>query len=249
MVPADMTRPWQKIGSVPTPDGVLELRRRGEDEFLIVIGGRVLMTSAHRTSEQALATLACAEVHRRAAPRVLIGGLGMAYTLRAALDALPARARVEVCELHPAVVDWCRGPLSVLTAGAVSDPRVRVVVGDVARHIRSAPASSYDAILLDLFEGPYAATQAREDPFYGPRALLRTREALVPGGRFAIWAEDYDAPFVRRLATAGFEVATHRSGHGGRAHVVYVGVRGPAATPAVRLARRAPMGHPADKSG
>ena len=218
-----MTRPWQNVATVPTDDGALELRQRGSDEFLIVIAGRVLMTNSNRRSEQTLATLACAALATHAAPRILVGGLGMGYTLRAALDVLPAAARVEVSELTPAVVDWCRGPLAPLTGSAISDPRVRVVVGDVAHRIASAAPGSYDAILLDLYEGPYSATQHREDPFYGPTALARSRKALVPGGSLAIWAEDGDSSFTRRFAASGFVVTTHRSGHGGRSHVVYLG--------------------------
>ncbi len=228
-----MTRPWQNIAAVPTAEGTLELRRRGDDEFLIVIAGRVLMTNSNRRSEQALATLACAalggrgpEAERRTGgPRILIGGLGMGYTLRAALDALPAEARVDVSELNPAVVDWCRGPLAGLTGDALADARVRVEVRDVAQQIASAAPGTYDAILLDLYEGPYAATQRREDPFFGPKALVRTRRALSRGGILAIWSEDFDAPFTRRFGAAGFAVATHRTGHGGRTHIVYIGVR------------------------
>lgn len=225
MVPPAMTRPWQNVATVPTSEGTLELRQRGSDEFLIVIAGRVLMTNSNRRSEQTLATLACAALHGRPKPRILVGGLGMGYTLRAALDVLPADARVEVSELTPAVVDWCRGPLAALTGSAISDPRVKVVVGDVAHRITSAAAGSYDAILLDLYEGPYSATQHREDPFYGPTALLRSRRALTPGGSLAIWAEDGDASFTRRFSAAGFQVTTHRTGHGGRSHVVYMGLR------------------------
>lgn len=227
MVPAQMTRPWQNVATVPTAEGSLELRRRGDDEFLIVIAGRVLMTNSNRRSEQALATLACVGLKGRGAqpPRILVGGLGMGYTLRAALDVLPAAARVDVSELNPAVVDWCRGPLAALTGNAVSDARVRIEVGDVAQQIRSAAHGTYDAILLDLYEGPYAATQRREDPFFGPKALLRSRRALAQGGCLAIWAEDFDAAFTRRFTAAGFDVATHRTGHGGRTHVVYLGTR------------------------
>ena len=220
-----MTRPWQTLERVRVREGALELRRRGDDEFLIVIGGRVLMTSVHSRSEEALASRACAGLGTRREPRVLIGGLGMGYTLRAALDVLPASARVVVAELTPEVVDWCRGPLAPLTAGAVLDPRVRVEVGDVARVIATAPRGAYDAIVLDLYEGPYAATQPRDDPFYGEAALLRTRAALAPGGIFAVWAEDPDPAFVRRLGAAGFSASVHREGRGGRTHIVYLGTR------------------------
>ncbi|MCE9572871.1 MAG: spermidine synthase [Deltaproteobacteria bacterium] len=235
-----MTRPWRVLETIATDEGPLELRQRGDDEFLIVIAGRVLMTSAARRSEEALATLALAELASGAAPRVLIGGLGMAYTLRAALDALPATAKVTVAELNPVVATWCRGPMAALTASAASDPRVTITIVDVARAIATAKAS-YDAILLDLYEGPNAATQRQDDPFYGATALARSKAALRPGGVLAVWSEDPDAGFARRFEKAGFAVTTHRSGKGGRSHVVYLGrvEAGPsAARPGVRRSKR-----------
>ena len=215
-------RPWTTIASVSTDEGELQLRQRGPREFLIVIAGRVLMTSSERVSEQALATLACAPIADRLAPRVLIGGLGMAYTLRAALDALPATAAVVVAELNPMVVAWCRGPLAALADDAVFDPRVRVEIADVAAAIASAPRASYDAIMIDLYEGPHAATQRNNDPFYGTDALRRSHDALAPGGMFAVWAEEPDAAFARRFLAAGFETSSHRLGKT-RRHVVYLG--------------------------
>jgi spermidine synthase len=243
-----MTRPWETLATVATREGALELRRRG-DEFLIVIDGRVLMTSAARRSEEALATLACQRLAGRRAPRVLVGGLGMGYTLRAALDALPAGAHVVVAELSPEVAEWCRGPLAPLTGSALADRRVAVEIVDVAELIARAPAGSYDAILLDLYEGPHAATQRREDPFYGPAALARTHAALAPGGVFAVWSEEADAPFLRRFAAAGFAASTHRAGKGGRSHVVYLGVRSDVsakapARPAPDRAARSPRRRP-----
>jgi spermidine synthase len=215
--------PWNTLATVATADGALELRRRGEREFLIVIAGRVLMTSNDRRSEQALATLAC-QALAGPTPRVLIGGLGMAYTVRAALDALPAGAEIVVAELTPAVVDWCRGALAPLTGAAVLDPRVRVVIGDVAREIALAPRGHHDAIILDLYEGPHAATQRADDPFYGRAALRRCHAALAGDGVLAVWSEEPDEAFARRFAAAGFDVATHRLGKT-RSHIVYLGRR------------------------
>ncbi len=215
--------PWKTLATVATAEGALQLRQRGEREFLIVIDGRVLMTSSDRRSEQGLATLAC-EGLPAAAPRVLIGGLGMAYTVRAALDVLPVAAEVVVAELTPAVDEWCRGPLAPLTEAAVLDPRVRVVIGDVARVIGEAPSGRYDAIILDLYEGPHAATQRADDPFYSRAALHRSHAALAPGGTLAVWSEEADDAFARRFTTAGFDVAIHRLGKT-RTHVVYVGRR------------------------
>ncbi|HEX7185199.1 MAG TPA: spermidine synthase [Thermoanaerobaculia bacterium] len=219
-----MTRPWETLDSVATPEGRLELRRRGE-EFVITIGGRVLMNSALHLTEAAVAQAACARIAGRGRPQVLIGGLGMGYTLRAALDALPRSAHVTVAEIDPVIVRWCQGPLAGLTGGAVKDPRVTIALADVAQVIAGAAQEKgrrFDAIILDLYEGPREATQAREDPFYGPRALEATREALIPGGVFAVWSEDHDAAFEKRLRSAGFQVERQRPGKGGPRHVIYV---------------------------
>lgn len=220
-----MARAWQTLATVPTAEGALDLRQRGDDEFLITIAGRVLMTSAARRSEEALATLACGHLSGRPAPRMLIGGLGMGYTLAAALGALPVKAQVVVAELNREVLAWCRGPLAGLTGGAVADPRVRVEVADVSRLITKSPPGAYDAIVLDLYEGPHAATQKANDPFYGAAALARSRAALAPGGVLAIWSEDPDPPFPARFTAAGFAVTTHRVSGGGRTHIVYLGIR------------------------
>jgi spermidine synthase len=212
-----MALPWTTVERVATREGPLELRRRGGD-FLITIAGRVLMTSAARRSEEELARLALAG--RRDA-RVLLGGLGMGFTLRAALDALSPAGRVVVCELTPEVAAWCRGPLAGLTGDALADPRVELRIEDVARAIR-ARSAAWDAIVLDLYEGPNAATQRDDDPLYGDAALAAARRALRPRGVLAIWSEDPDAAFEQRLEAAGFATARHRIGKGGRRHVVYL---------------------------
>lgn len=220
-----MTRPWETLDTVETEEGRLELRRRGERDFVITVAGRVLMNSAWHRSEIAVAQLACRQIADRPRPRVLIGGLGMGFTLRAALDELPRAARVTIGEIEPAVVRWCRGPLAGLTGRAVDDPRVEIALGDVARLITEAGrpgAELFDAIVLDLYEGPRTATQAREDPFWGPAALRRTREALAPGGVFSVWSEDPDAAFEKRLASAGFKVERRRPESGGPRHAVYL---------------------------
>jgi spermidine synthase len=219
-----VAKPWQTLATAATDEGLLELRRRGESEFLIVIAGRVLMNSASRRSEEALATLACAHLKTAAAPHVLIGGLGMAFTLRAALDSLPATARVTVAELNPDIVAWCKGPLAASTANAADDPRVTIELGDVAAVIAAAKPGSLDAIVLDLYEGPHAATQRGDDPFYGAAALDRQFRALKPGGMLAVWSEDADDAYGKRLGKR-FAVTTHRIGGGGRRHVVYLGRR------------------------
>ncbi len=214
--------PWKVLETVTTREGELQLRQRGAREFLITIDGRVLMTSSERSSEEAVATLACRDLAGRPAPQVLIGGLGMGYTLRAALDALPAKARITQVELTAQVATWCAGPLAPLTRGAANDKRVRMVIEDVARVIERAPPGKLDAIILDLYEGPHGAQKRENDPFYGRAALGRTLAALAPGGVLAIWSEESNLIFKRRMADVGFETTLHHPG-GSRAYVVYLG--------------------------
>ncbi len=220
-----MTRPWKTIDSVDTEEGPLELRQRGSREFLITVAGRVLMNSAASRSEVALARVACEEVNRRPAPRLLIGGLGMGCTLRAALDSLPGDAQLLVVEINEAVLRWCRGPLAGLTNRAVDDERVEVRIGDVADAIAEAArpvATPVDAILLDLYEGPHPASQARDHAHYGAPALARTRAALGENGILAIWSEKPDPAFERNLDRAGFAVRCQRPGRGGLRHAIYL---------------------------
>jgi spermidine synthase len=216
-----VTRPWETLDAADTEEGRLELRRRGDD-YVITVAGRVLMSSMAHLTEVAVAEMACREVARRERPKVLIGGLGMGFTLRAALDALPRNARVVVAEINEAVVRWCRGPLARLTANAVKDPRASVLMEDVARVIARG---GFDAIILDLYEGPREAVRAEGDPFYGREALRRTREALTPKGIFAVWSEDPDAAFEKRLRAAGFDVERRKPGKGGPRHAVYLARR------------------------
>ena len=218
-------RSWETLDAVDSPDGRLELRRRGDSDFLITVAGRVLMNSAARRSEEALAQEVCARLPQRPAPRVLVGGLGMGLTLRAALEALPGDARVMVAELNPVVVDWCGGPLAAINARAVEDPRVEVVLGDVAEVIRRARAQPFEAIAIDLYEGPSSGRDS-DEPFYGRSALAETRAALAPGGVFGVWAERPDPGFEKRLLAANFAFEKSRPGRGGLRHVVYTAVRG-----------------------
>jgi spermidine synthase len=214
-----MARAWQTLEFSETNDGRLELRHRGGPDFLITLDGRVLMNSHANRSELALSELALSELGGRAAPRVLIGGLGMGCTLRAALDRLPADARVAVSELNPEILAWCRGPLAALNARATHDPRVEVAIEDVATRIANN-TNAFDAILLDLDEGPHAATDATLDPFYGRRALARTRDALAAPGVFAVWSAQRDERFEERLRAEGFAVERRRPGRGGLRHAV-----------------------------
>jgi spermidine synthase len=217
-------QPWRTIDSLETPDGKLELRRRGERSFLITIAGRVLMTSERHRSEIDLAKQASAALGDLPRPRVLIGGLGMGYTLRAALDHLPPGARLTVVELNAAVVTWCAGPLATLTNGATADKRVTMVVADVARVIADASPGSYDAIVLDLYEGPHQVNNRAHDPLYGIAALKRTAAALTEDGVLAVWSEEQDQAFEDRLGT-DYTFQRHRAGAGGRKHTIYIARR------------------------
>jgi spermidine synthase len=221
-------KPLRTLESVQTPDGVLALKQRDVHDFLITVDGRVLMTSTAHRSEVALGAVACRRFAAYAAPRVLMGGLGMGYTLRAALDVLPKGARVVVAELNPVVEQWCRGPLAHLTGRAVEDPRVTVALEDVTKSIARAanggPEGRFDAIVIDLYVGPDAGTRPR-DPLYGNKAIDTARRALKSGGVFAIWGEAFDLAFARRLEKAGFTVRHERPGKGGLKHVIYLAHR------------------------
>jgi spermidine synthase len=226
-----MALPWQTIDKIDTGENFLELRKRSERDFLLLVNGRVLMNSSANRSELTLGEHACRLVVDRPRPRVLIGGLGMGFTLRAALDVLPPDARVVVAELNPVVVKWCCGPLADLTKSAASDPRVSIETDDVAAVIIGASrkgAERYDAIIIDLYVGPGVDTDEHYDPFYGSLALQTTAHALTPGGIFAVWGENPDAAFEKRLSSARFTVERLRPGRGGLRHVVYVATkRGP----------------------
>lgn len=222
-----MARPWQTIERVSTEEGLLELRKRGERDFLITVGGHVLMNSMANRSEVALGKLACGHLKDLSQPLVLVGGLGMGFTLKAVLDTLPAAGRVVVAELNPVVLEWCRGPLAALTNRATADTRVEVKICDVAqlirRYAKDDTLEKFDTVILDLYTGPYVRSHKRDDPLYGSIAINTTRAALKPGGVFAVWGEDYDAGFAKRLAEAGFVSTRHRSGRSGSGHVVYLG--------------------------
>jgi spermidine synthase len=221
-----MTRAWQLLDCVDTEEGSLELHSRGDTDFLIVVDGRVLMQSVAHRSEIELAVVACRPLAQARRPRVLIGGLGMGYTLRAALDELPSTAEVTVAEITARIVDWCRGPLGPLTRCAVDEPRVQLQIGDVADVIAKTPATArWDAIVLDLYEGPYVATQRPDDPLFGKAALRRTLDALAPGGTLSIWSEDHEQAFERRLRSLATDVELISSGRGGRRHTIYVARR------------------------
>lgn len=218
-------KPLRTIESVKTRDGMLELKSRGPKDFLITIDGRILMTSTAHRSEVALGKVACSRLATYAQPRVLVGGLGMAYTLRAVLDELPPTAKVIVAELNAITETWCRTHMAPLTDSAVDDPRVKIEIADVMKVISAAahgsPDKRFDAIVIDLYVGPDAGTR-RDDPLYGARACSEARQALKKGGIFSIWGEAYDEAYAKRLEKNGFEVRAEKPGRGGLRHVVYV---------------------------
>lgn len=214
------------VGAADVPGGAqLRLFRRGGD-FMIVSDRHELMGSRMRGSERALGVMTCARLTGRAAPRLLVGGYGMGFTLRALLGELGADARVTVAELVPEIIDWARGPMRELTAASLDDPRVDLRIGDVAAHM--APPSRYDAILLDVDNGPDGLTCAGNAGLYTPRGLATAKSALKPGGVLAIWSAGPDPAFTRRLATAGFatdevKVRARENGKGPR-HVIWLAV-------------------------
>jgi spermidine synthase len=213
-----LTRPWQTLGREHTAWGEIELRQRGETDFLLTLDGRVVMTSSAHRSERVLAELATSQLRETRSPRVLVAGLGLGYTLRAALDGLGPEAEVVVAELLSPVVKWCRGPLASLSNDALRDPRVRVVVGDVQREIEAAAGGArFDAIVLDLFEGP----RGEDDPVLGLHALKRIGRALARGGVLAVWSEKPEPGFERALGRSGFDFECQRAGRGGLRHAVY----------------------------
>ncbi len=219
--------PWVELDRATLPKGgELRLMRRG-GEFTIKLGVAELMTSRLSASEAALATLAAEKLTDRPDARVLIGGLGMGFTLRAALGAFGPKAQIVVAELAPAVVRWARGPMIDLFAGCLDDPRVELVEGDVLAQIRNAK-SQYDAILLDVDNGPEGMTQTSNDRLYSMRGLASARAALRPGGVFAVWSQGPDREFAKRIEKAGFVVEERkvRAGgvHGGPRHVIWLGV-------------------------
>ena len=219
--------PWSLLATakVPGDENELRLLRRGS-EFAIRLGHNDLMNSRLSASEEALATAVCPRLGPR--PRLLIGGLGMGFTLRAALGVLGMEARVVVAELVPEIVAWARGPMAELFGTSLTDPRVTIVETDVSDAIRAKP-SAYDAILLDVDNGPDGLTRKANDRIYGLQGLAEARSALAPGGVLAVWSSGPDAAFSARLRRSGFEVdeikvRAHR-GRSGAKHVIWIATR------------------------
>ncbi|HYG48009.1 MAG TPA: hypothetical protein VD846_08710 [Allosphingosinicella sp.] len=216
------------LDTAPIPGGgELRLVRRGDD-FWIMLGANALMSTRLRGSEEALATLACERMAGRPRPAILIGGLGMGFTLRAALGALPRDSKVVVSELVPAIVEWARGPMAHVHGTSLDDPRVRIVESDVGDLIAAA-RSDYDSILLDVDNGPDALSRDTNDRLYDLEGLARARTALRPRGLLAIWSAAPDPAFARRLGKADFAVeevtVRAHAGRKGAKHMIWLATR------------------------
>jgi spermidine synthase len=220
-------KPTELLGQATSQDGaVLKLIRRGGD-YLILADDAVLMTSRMHGSEESLAALGCQRARSLERPRVLVGGLGMGFTVHAALELLPPGATVVVAELSPAVVEWNRGPLGPLAGHPLNDERVHVEIGDVVAVLRASVAQ-FDAILLDVDNGPADLASTVNEALYGRHGIAAARAALRPSGVLAIWAVQNDARFVQRLRSAGFDARTERArGHASRGarHIIFLGFK------------------------
>ena len=221
--------PWELLDTAEMPGdgGQLRLMRRG-GEYAIRLGHTELMNSRLSGSEEALASLTCERLPDAGRARVLVGGLGMGFTLRAAQKALGPGARIDVAELVPAVAAWARGPMASLFGDSLADPRVAVIVDDVMDIIRAAP-KAYDAILLDVDNGPEGLTRAANDSLYDVRGLAKAFAALRPGGVLSVWSAAPDRSFTQRLKRAGFlvEEAVVKADRGrrGARHVIWLARR------------------------
>lgn len=220
--------PWSLIDTTPVPDGgEMRLMRRGA-EFSIMLGANELMNSRLSGSEESLATITCEKIRHRKAPSMLIGGLGMGFTLRAALAALGPEAKITVAELVPAVLAWAQGPMAEIFGESLTDPRVSLHQADVGQLIRSKGAS-FDAILLDVDNGPEGLTRESNNALYDIRGLSATYAALNPGGVLAVWSSGPNRKFSARLPIAGFTVDERKvraNGSGGGAwHVIWIATR------------------------
>jgi spermidine synthase len=221
-------KPWELLGEGRTPDGTLMALTRRDREYVILAGGKPLMSSLMHGSEEELATLACRRARTLDSPTVLVGGLGMGFTLRAALDVLPANASVVVAELVDAVVEWNRGPLAALAGKPLFDRRVRVASGDVLDTMVGGPGR-FDAIILDVDNGPAAFTASAKGRLYDNDGIAAARGALAEEGVLAVWSAWDDRKFEQRLRYAGFTVMVHRVRarlkKGGPRHTLFVAAR------------------------
>src|SRR4051794_13239563 len=220
---------WELLGETQTPDGSDVRLMRQDSEYVIWVDGKTLMSSRRHGSEEEMAALACRHLRGADAPHVLVGGLGMGFTLRATLDVLPASAIVSVVELLPAVVEWNRGPLGSLSNYPVKDARVRIELDDVGRSLRLATPSGFGAILLDVDNGPAAFTASTNHGLYDNGGVAAAHAALEDGGVLAVWSAWEDRKFEQRLRFHGFTVRVARVRarlkKGGSRHTIFVGVK------------------------
>ena len=227
-------KPWILLGEAQAPDGTDLRLTRHTSEFVILANGHSLMSSRMHGSEEALATLGCSRAKRLDAPCVLVGGLGMGFTLRATLDLLPAEAQVIVAELIPAVVEWNRGPLGPLAQHPLEDNRVGVEVNDVAAVMRANPGR-FNAVLLDVDNGPVAMTASSNAGLYDNLGVATARASLADDGVLAVWSARDNRKFEQRLRYAGFTVEVERvRGRlkgGGPRHTILLGYKGAASSP------------------
>jgi spermidine synthase len=200
---------WEVLGRTRTPDGSELTLIRHPSECVILINGQVLMSSRMHGSEDALAVLGCQRARTLTRPRVLVGGLGMGFTLRAALDILPPTALVVVAELVPAILEWNRGPLGMLAGRPLDDPRVCIEERDVAATMLSN-RGRFDAVLIDVDNGPRALTASSNGALYDGDGIALARSSLRPGGVLAVWSAGDDLRFEQRLRAAGFTVQRER---------------------------------------
>ncbi len=221
---------WVHLATANAPQGgTLRLLRRGDEFSIRLEDGNELMNSRLGGSEEALATVALECLGNRRAPRVLIGGLGMGFTLRAAQSVTPPDAGLVVSEIVPDLVEWASQYMEPVFGTCLSDPRVDVRTGDVGDVIAEA-ADAYDAILLDVDNGPDGLTRPGNDALYGEVGLRSARRALTPGGVLAVWSSAPDQNFSKRLAKCGYraDARTVRAGHSkrGARHTIWTAVRG-----------------------
>ena len=222
-------KPFRTLAETRTPDGSRFSLHEHDGEFFLKLNGRQLMGSNATVSEGLLAELACAFVAPRPAPRVLIGGLGLGFSLRRVLELVGPGAVVEVAELLPEVVAWNRERLGALNGRLLDDPRVEVFTGDVFDCLRRAGAGRYDAILLDVDNGPTSLVQPQNARIYGRQGFSLVRRVLKPGGRVAFWSAEREGAFRVSFARAGFQVEEVPAKAHERArrcaHHIYVGER------------------------
>jgi spermidine synthase len=221
-------KPLELLGETITPDGTDMKLVRQDTEYIILANGKSLMSSRMHGSEEALATYGCRRALSQEQPSVLIGGLGMGFTLRATLDLLPPNSRVVVAELLPAVVEWNRGPLGPLAGNPLKDKRVRVEVGDVKLALTSG-RDRFDAVLLDVDNGPRAFSSTANSGLYNDGGLATAHAALKMDGVLAVWSAWDDRKFEQRLRYCGFTVQVERVRarlkKGGPRHTIFLGYK------------------------